>query len=99
MTNPLGAEVTITDLPAGTAPLAGTEPFESIQNGASCNFTANQLFTYPQFQASTVNYAAFNLPVGNVPTAPVDGDVWRQDDTTTGLKIYLSGAVHTISVT
>jgi hypothetical protein len=99
MTNPLGAEVAITDLPAGIAPLAGTEPFESIQNGASCNFTANQLFTYPKFQASTTTYALFNIPVGNVPAAPIDGDVWRQDNTLTGLKIYINGAVHTISVT
>jgi hypothetical protein len=99
VTNPLGAEVTIIDLPQGVAPLTGSEPFETIQNGASAYLTTDQLFTYPQFQASTVSYAAFNLPVGTAPTAPVDGDVWRQDDTLTGLKIYLSGAVHTITVT
>ena len=99
MTNPLGAEVTITDLPQGTSPLAGTEPFESIQGGASCYLTQDQIFTYPGFQPSTTTYAAFNLPVGNVPAAPIDGDVWRQDDTLTGLKIYIAGAVHTITVT
>ena len=99
MTNPLGAEVTILDLPAGIAPLGGTEPFESIQGGASCYFTAFQLWTYAQFQASTTAYALFNITVGNVPAVPVDGDVWRQDDTLTGLKIYISGAVHTITVT
>jgi hypothetical protein len=99
MTNPLGAEVTILDLPAGTAPLAGTEPFETIQNGASAYVTAFQLWTYSQFQASTTAYAAFNIPVGNVPAAPIDGDVWRQDDTLTGLKIYINGATHTITVT
>ena len=99
MTNPLGAEVTIIDLPQGIAPLAGTEPFETIQNGASVYVTADQLFTYPDFQPSTTNYAAFNLPVGNVPISPIDGDVWRQDDTLTGLKIYINGATHTITVT
>ena len=99
MTQPLGAEVTIPDLTPGTAPLAGTEVFESVQGGASCSFTALQLWTYPRFQASTVNYAAFNIPVGSAPTTPIDGDVWRQDDTLTGLKIYINGAVHTIGVT
>jgi hypothetical protein len=99
MTQPLGAEVTITDLPPGTAPLAGTEPFETIQSGASAYLTAFQLWTYPRLQASTTTYAALNIPVGNVPASPIDGDIWRQDDTLTGLKIYIAGAVHTISVT
>lgn len=39
-----------------------------------------------------------NFPVTAAPVSPVDGDVWRQDNTITGLKIYVAGVVRTISL-
>lgn len=42
--------------------------------------------------------SSFNLPVGSAPTAPVDGDVWREDNTNTGLKIRINGVTKTITV-
>lgn len=50
------------------------------------------------FAATTTSYASFNLPTGTAPTAPVDGDVWREDNTNTGLKIRINGVTKTISV-
>lgn len=48
------------------------------------------------FQASVVSGASFNLPVGSAPTSPVDGDVWREDNTNTGVKIRVNGVTKTI---
>lgn len=50
------------------------------------------------FKASTTSGALFNLPVGVAPTSPGDGDVWREDNTNTGLKIRINGVTKTISV-
>ncbi len=48
--------------------------------------------------ASTTAIAGFNLPAGAAPSAPVDGDVWREDNTNTGLKIRINGVTKTITV-
>lgn len=48
--------------------------------------------------APTTAYASFNLPTGSAPTSPVDGDVWRQDNTNTGLKIRVNGVTKTITL-
>lgn len=39
-----------------------------------------------------------NLPVQAAPGSPNDGDVWRQDNTNTGLKIRINGVTKTINV-
>jgi hypothetical protein len=39
------------------------------------------------------------LPVQSAPSSPQDGDIWRQDNTVTGLKIRVAGATRTITVT
>lgn len=54
--------------------------------------------SYVTFGASTTGISSFNLPVGSAPSAPVDGDVWREDNTNTGLKIRINGVTKTITV-
>ncbi len=39
-----------------------------------------------------------NLPVSAAPSSPADGDVWRQDNTNTGLKIRVNGVTKTFSL-
>lgn len=39
-----------------------------------------------------------NLTVSAAPTSPVDGDVWREDNTNTGLKIRINGVTKTVTV-
>ncbi len=43
------------------------------------------------FAATTTSGASFNLPVGTAPTSPVNGDVWREAETTAGFKIRING--------
>ena len=50
------------------------------------------------FASEGATAAQFNLPVSIAPTTPVDGDVWRQDNTNTGLKIRVNGVTKTISL-
>lgn len=48
--------------------------------------------------ATTTARASMNLPTGAAPTAPVDGDIWREDNTNTGLKIRVNGVTKTITL-
>jgi hypothetical protein len=48
--------------------------------------------------ASTVTKAQLNLATGLAPTAPNDGDIWRENNTNTGLKIRVAGVTKTISL-
>ena len=50
------------------------------------------------FAATTTSYAAFNLPTGSAPSSPADGDVWREDNTNTGLKVRINGVTKTVTV-
>jgi len=50
------------------------------------------------FAATTTAQASFNLPTGTAPSSPVDGDVWREDNTDTGLKIRVNGVTKTITL-
>ncbi len=69
-----------------TVPLTRPEIFlRSIASG--------YIFDYP------VSSTLFKLPVSSAPASPVDGDVWREDNTNTGLKIRINGITKTISVT
>lgn len=47
---------------------------------------------------STTTVAQLNLEVGSAPTSPSDGDVWRQDNTNTGLKIRVNGVTKTVTL-
>ncbi len=48
--------------------------------------------------APTTSLATLSLPTGSAPTSPVDGDVWREDNTNTGLKIRVNGVTKTITL-
>ncbi len=42
--------------------------------------------------------AQINLATGAAPTSPQDGDMWRQDNTNTGLKIRVNGVTKTVTL-
>lgn len=48
--------------------------------------------------ASTTGKACLNLPTGAAPSSPVDGDIWREDNTNTGLKVRINGVTKTFTV-
>ena len=48
--------------------------------------------------ASVVGRAQMNLIVGVPPTSPNDGDIWREDNTNTGVKIRVNGVTKTLSL-
>lgn len=82
----------------------------NAQTGATNNYAAQFLggniglgiaptaTSWVTFGATTTAKSSFNLPTGTAPTAPVDGDVWREDNTNTGLKIRINGVTKTITV-
>lgn len=49
-------------------------------------------------KASDALSALLNLPIGIAPTTPVDGDIWLESNTLTGLKIRLGGVTRTVSI-
>lgn len=57
--------------------------------------TTTSIFT---LAASTTAKSQMNLPTGTAPTSPVDGDIWREDNTNTGLKIRVNGVTKTITL-
>lgn len=48
---------------------------------------------------STTLSALMRLEVGPAPTSPNDGDIWLESNTSTGLKIRVSGVTRTIQTT
>jgi len=48
--------------------------------------------------AATTAKSSMRLAVGGPPTSPVDGDIWREDNTNTGLKIRVNGVTKTITL-
>lgn len=60
--------------------------------------TSAQTTVWLQIAAGTTARAQINLPVSAAPTAPVDGDIWREDNTNTGLKIRINGVTKTVTV-
>jgi hypothetical protein len=54
--------------------------------------------SYVSFAASTTALSTMNIAQGEAPTAPVDGDIWREDNTNTGLKIRVDGVTKTITL-
>ncbi len=58
-----------------------------------------QTFTGKKTFASEGTTAAqLNLPVSVAPTTPVDGDIWRESNTNTGLKIRVAGVTKIITL-
>lgn len=66
----------------------------SLYIGAGYTFISSAMLG---FAASTTAKALMNLTVGVAPTSPNDGDVWREDNTNTGLKIRVNGVTKTFS--
>ena len=54
--------------------------------------------SYVSIAASTTALSSLNIAQGAAPTAPVDGDIWREDNTNTGLKIRVNGVTKTITL-
>lgn len=62
--------------------------------------------TIPLTPTSQITYTAdthtfngiINLPTQAAPASPNDGDIWREDNTDTGLKIRINGTTKTIVV-
>ncbi len=48
--------------------------------------------------ATSTSRAGLRLVTGSAPTSPVDGDMWREDNTNTGLKIRVNGVTKTITL-
>lgn len=48
--------------------------------------------------ASTTAKSLMRLDVGVAPSVPNDGDVWREDNTNTGVKIRVNGVTKTITL-
>jgi len=48
--------------------------------------------------AGTTARAQFNLAVSVAPTTPVDGDIWLESNTNTGLKIRINGVTKTVTL-
>lgn len=51
-----------------------------------------------QIGASTTSLPQLNLVVGAAPASPNDGDIWREDNTITGLKMRQGGVTRTITL-
>lgn len=48
--------------------------------------------------ATATGAASINIPTGTAPSSPSDGDVWREDNTNTGLKVRINGVTKTFTV-
>lgn len=48
--------------------------------------------------ACTSSTPHLHLTAGSAPSSPADGDIWREDNTNTGLKIRVNGVTKTITL-
>ncbi len=81
---------------------------QAFSMGASGEYGSASGYTYTYVRATSSTFA--NLPAGTTaqsslrfvqgaaPTSPVDGDMWREDNSNTGLKIRINGVTKTITV-
>ncbi len=54
--------------------------------------------TFLNLAAGTTGSSALRFVQGAAPFAPVDGDMWREDNTNTGLKIRVNGVTKTVTL-
>jgi hypothetical protein len=54
--------------------------------------------TWMKFAAAAAANSQINLSVGGPPTSPLDGDIWLESNTNTGLKIRIAGVTKTVTV-
>lgn len=69
--------------------------FVNVGLGVGTNVTTTSFFT---LAAGTTAKSALRFIQGAAPTSPVDGDVWREDNTNTGLKVRINGVTKTFTV-
>lgn len=82
------------DLLMGQSGSSHTVTYGNIVGNVPCHvslFGSLALKAYP-------GMSPLNLAVSIAPTTPIDGDVWREDNTDTGLKIRINGVTRTIAV-
>lgn len=60
--------------------------------------TGKSATTLMNVAAGATGWSQLRLIQGVAPTSPVDGDVWREDNTNTGLKIRVNGVTKTITL-
>lgn len=53
---------------------------------------------YVNLAAGVAGASTMRINQGVAPTSPVDGDMWREDNTNTGLKIRINGVTKTVTV-
>lgn len=69
----------------------------SITGGTGAG-TAATTTCFMTLAAGTTAKSALRFVQGAAPTAPVDGDMWREDNTNTGLKVRINGVTKTVTV-
>ncbi len=87
----------------GSATPSGAQPSENTTGnlavggnaGVGAAASAAAILT---LAAGTAAKSQIALPTSVAPTSPNDGDVWREDNTNTGLKIRINGVTKTIVV-
>ncbi len=60
--------------------------------------TSVSVSTITNVGAATSAKSSIRLAVGGPPTSPVDGDIWLESNTNTGLKIRINGVTKTVSL-
>lgn len=76
----------------------GSNYISRIEGKLSIGSTTDASSTFFLLPGSTTAASTLNIPTGSAPTSPVDGDVWREDNTNTGLKIRINGVTKTVTV-
>ena len=64
----------------------------------SGNYNVSPVFKVAGKTGRTSIGKILNMAVTTAPQSPLDGDVWREDNTNTGLKIRLNGVTKTIVI-
>ena len=76
-----------------------TEPVYSARTDGAIGINVVEPRANLHIGPSTTDQALMRLEVGPAPSSPNDGDIWLESNTLTGLKIRISGATRTITIT
>lgn len=68
----------------------------SISGAAAAKISTPQALLH--MGAGNANFAQLLLPVSVAPSVPIDGQIWREDNTNTGLKIRVNGVTKTVTL-
>ena len=88
-----------TNLGNDTASFTFLSSYNNGANSSSITSVTSSTSAHITYTADlhTIN-GVINLPTRSAPVSPNDGDIWRQDNTNTGLKIRIAGLTKTINV-